>query len=114
MALPVLNIAGIGAAMAEVAQAFLAWLISGLSKLVKNRLGTWLGAAMGWFGLQWSSDTFLFQPILDQMTAIANSQVGDALQWLGYLKFDQALTMVMSAIAIRFGLTSGKAFLRRL
>lgn len=58
------------------------------------------------FGLSFAVWHFAVGPILD---AIKGQMVGwpaDIAQWIGLLKFDQAVTVVCSAYVIRFGISS--------
>lgn len=92
-------------------------LISGLAWLFRSRLGTWVAGGLAWFGLAWATHEFAVQPWIDNMKEHTQS-VGVGGDWgpvliayLGIMKFDQACTMIASAVAAKFAVGAAKAFL---
>ena len=89
-------------------------LLTGLAELLVPLL-TWIGRimivsliarALAGFGLAFAVWHFAVGPILD---AIKSHMVGwpaDLAQWVGLLKFDQAVTVICSAYVIRFAVSS--------
>lgn len=101
---------------------FLAWLLRGLNAILGNRLATWVAQVLGWLGLQVAFGTFAFGPLIAQIRGYAEGietaggggeLTAAALNWLGFLNFDKALTMILSAYVMAFAATSARAFLRR-
>ena len=92
-------------------------LVSGLSWLFRSRLGTWIAGALAWFGLSWATHEFAVQPWIDNMTdhtrsGLPGGEWGSVLvAYMGIMKFDQACTMIASAVAAKFAIGAAKAFL---
>lgn len=98
------------------------WLLNGLRTLLASRYGAWIAGAAVWLGISLGSQTVIVGPVLDQVTAYAQdlgqgSDLGTvaaaALAWVGVLKFDIFLTMVLSAIATKHSIGATKLFLQR-
>jgi len=96
--------------------AIIAALLGGLRMLFASRLGTWIVGAMVWAGVGLFSTKVVLQPTIDQLEGFVN-QLGSgemgatALQWAGVLKFDVAITMVVSAYVTRHAVSATKLFL---
>lgn len=92
-------------------------LIQGLSGAMKTKTGQWTTALLLALGIGLATNEFAVQPMLDAMLDQAKtggSQAGNvALQWLGFLNFDKAVTMVFSAYAARNVMKGAKVFLSR-
>lgn len=88
-------------------------LLAALSRLFATRIGQWIAAAMAWLGLTWATQSAVVQPLIDEIKATAQGVSGPALEWLGYLQFDVALSMVFSALAAKYAIQAGRAFLMR-
>lgn len=89
------------------------WMLYGLSQLFSNRLGTWIAAAMSWLGLSWGSTSYILEPLFNQIESLFSDANGVALGWMGYLKIDIAITMILSAVAVRFSFQAARAFLQK-
>lgn len=86
-------------------------LLAALSRLISSQIGQWVAAAMVWLGLSWATQSAVVAPLIDQIQSVAQGTSGDALQWLGYLKFDVALSMLFSAVAAKYALMGARAVL---
>lgn len=92
-------------------------LISGLAWMFRTRLGTWVAGGLAWFGLSWATHRFAVEPFIEGMEekVRATSVGGDwgpvLVAYLGIMKFDQACTMIASAVAAKFAVGAAKAFL---
>lgn len=96
------------------------WIISGLMVVFKNRIGQIILAALVWAGLSYGATTIVVQPVIDQIWAYLDSldtvggQFGAfAVAALGILKVDVALTMIVSAVLIRVGVSAAKVHMMR-
>lgn len=58
------------------------------------------------FGLAFVSWHFAVGPILDAIKGQLVGMPADIAQWVGLLKFDQAITVICSAYVIRFAVSS--------
>ena len=113
MALPVVIVSGLTIALGGALRAAVGWVVTALGRLFGTRLGQWVAAAMAYFGLAWATQEVVIGPVIDQLQAYMQGVSGDAVQWLGYLNFDKACSMIISAMTIRFGLAGAKAFLAK-
>lgn len=95
----------------------LSGLVSGLAWVFRSRLGTWIAGALAWFGLSWATHEFAVEPWIDNMTQYTQGGAGGGewgavlVAYLGIMKFDQACTMIASAVAAKFAIGMAKAFL---
>jgi len=72
---------------------------------------------MAWLGIAWATQSFAVGPWLDNLRN--NMQGGSPggewgaliIQYAGLMKFDQACTMLASAVTTKFALNSARAFL---
>lgn len=113
--------AALGVIIRAALSRFLGWMLAGLSKLFNSKIATWAATIFAWLGLQVAFGTFAFEPLIDQVYAFAqgidanngNRFATAAMEWLGFLKFDKVLTMLISAHVIDFAAMSGRVFLRK-
>lgn len=96
-----------------LAKKAITWLLHGLSTLFANRLGTWIAAAMSWMGLSWGSTSYVLNPLFGQIESLFGDANAVAMGWLGFLKVDIALTMILSAVAVRFSFQTMRTFLQK-
>lgn len=82
----------------------LAPLIAGLTgavgRLVASRVGMWVVSALGFLGLSFATQTIAIEPILSQLQSSMAGVSGDIAQWMGVLKLDQYVSIIVSAYAI--------------
>lgn len=103
--------------------ALVGWIISGITSAVmwlfKNRIGQILASILGWFGVSLATYKLGVEPFIEMLEDLANSGLGGgeyaavALQWMGLLNFDKALTMVISAVAAKHAVNAGRVFFRK-
>lgn len=92
-------------------------LLSGLAWTFRSRIGTWIAGGLAWFGLSWATHEFAVQPWIDNMMNQTRSGAGGGewggvlIAYLGIMKFDQACTMIASAVAAKFAIGAAQAFL---
>lgn len=94
-------------------------LISGLAWLFRSQVGSWIVAAMAWLGIAWATHSFAVEPWLDNLRN--NMQGGSPggewgsvlIAYAGLMKFDQACTMLASAVATKFAVGAARAVLVR-
>ena len=72
----------------------LAWF----SRLMMLKLGAWILGAMVYLGIYFGTQEYVIEPLLDQVRAIAEGGItGTLAEWVAFLNFDRAITMVLSA-----------------
>lgn len=92
-------------------------LLAGLAGLFRSRLGTWAVELLAWFGIAWATHEFAVEPWLENMKN--NLQGGTPggewgailIAYAGLMKFDQACTMIASAVATKFAVSAARAVL---
>lgn len=96
----------------------LSGLVTALSWLFRNRIGQWVAAALVWLGLSWATKEFAVDPWINQLEAsmqpgaIGGGNLAEAaVAWIGVLRFDDACTMIASAVVAKFAVGAAKAFL---
>jgi len=92
--------------------AIIAALLAALSRLVSSRAGAWFLSALGFAGLSMASHSFVVTPLLDQIISYAGA-TGDAIQWLSFFNFDKAITILASAVTVKYSMQAGKAFFKK-
>lgn len=86
--------------------------------LFKSKAGLWTVGLLAWLGLSFGAHQVAVQPAIDQLEAFASQQGGSgdyatmALAWMGVLRFDQVLTILIGAVSTRAGIQAGRAFLK--
>jgi hypothetical protein len=98
---------------------FIAALLDGLEWLFSTRLGLWIVQAFAFVGLSFGTQHLIVAPALSQLQTLATSGMGSttfsglALQWMGVLNFDKALSMIVSAVTTKYAVTAGRLFLQK-
>jgi len=95
-----------------------AMLMNALRKLFGSRMGTWVAAAMAWLGLSFGSYKVAIEPTLDVMRGYMQSGAGGELgavatAYMGVMKFDVAVSMLISYVVIKQGVSGAKVFLQK-
>lgn len=113
MALPMLAIPAAAAGAPWIIRMAVkyAWgpLVVAIGTMMKSRLGMFILAAMMWLGINFTTVKIIIEPALDVLTGFAQTAgtgngtaIGMAMaQYMGIMKFDLAITMVISAIVSR-------------
>lgn len=92
-------------------------LVSGLAWMFRSRLGTWAAGAMAWMGIAWATHEFAVEPWIENLkehtqSGIPGGEWGAVLvAYLGLMKFDEACTMIASAVAAKFAVNAARAVL---
>lgn len=95
------------------------WIVNAFRVLFASRLGAWVAGALAWLGLSFGVQKVAVEPAIEQLRGYMDSLGGsgelaaDALAWAGVMNFDIAVTMLISAVAIRRGISAGRVFLKR-
>lgn len=94
----------------------IAGIVTGIGHLLKTRLGLFLATAMLWLGVNFGTMKMVVEPALDLLYGYASGGGGGtfggaAMQWMGVMNFDRAITMVGSAVGIKKAMTAGRLFL---
>lgn len=97
--------------------AFVAALLEGFLALFKTRIGFFIVTVLTWLGVSYGSTHLILEPTIGAIKGYATGVGGAgqyghiALDWIGYLHFDRALTMVFSAYAAKYSIANAKVFL---
>lgn len=99
------------------------WLISslltGIAALFRSKWGPWVAEVMVWLGISWATNEFLVEPWVRQMeqsmrAGAPGGELGATLMaYAGIMKFDQACTMIASAVTAKFAVGAAKTFLTK-
>lgn len=119
MAWPALLMLGGAGAVARraAAGAVVAGVVSGITHMYKTKLGLFLMGAMIWLGINFATIKIIIEPAIDLLEGYADGGLGGgpyasmAIQWLGVLNFDKAITMIISAIVSKHAVMQGRLFL---
>lgn len=121
--MPVPVIGGLAAILGTVVTrltlgSLVAGFMNGLRWLFLSRLGLFLGTAFVWLGWNFATINLLITPAVEALEAYSSSQSAGSneyavamFQWLGVLKFDEALSMIISAVVTKHALMKGRLFL---
>jgi hypothetical protein len=95
-------------------EAIIAFCLNAFRLLMANQLGRWIVQALAFMGLSYGVAKLVAAPALDLLTSHMHSSPGgqfaaDAIAWLGVLRLDEAISMLISAIAIKRGAQAAKA-----
>lgn len=88
-------------------------LVAAIGRLFATQLGRWIAAAMLWLGIGFATQAAVAGPGIEYFQSILTGGSGVAVDWMAFLMFDKALTMVLSAYATRATISAGKVFLAR-
>ena len=97
----------------------IAALVDALEWLFTTYIGLWIVKAFVFLGISLGVQHFVVGPFLDQIKALANAGVGGgelgqtALAWMGVLKFDRCISMIISAVAAKYTVNAAKLFLQK-
>ena len=101
--------------------AIIAALVSALGWMLRSQIGLLLVTGLAWLGMNFASVKLIVEPIYDQLTNYATPTSGGSgelgqmaavmFQYLGLLNFDKALTMIISAVAMKKAITAGRLYL---
>lgn len=85
--------------------AIIAAIMHALRVMLMAKIGAFVVKLLGFFGLAIVTNKLAIEPLLDQLEGFI-SQVGQtgqfaavAIQWAGLMRFDDALSMVLSAFS---------------
>lgn len=89
-------------------------LTAAFSRLFASRLGMWVTGLLVYMGIGIVAQKAVVMPSIDYIKDyIASSEITVAVQWMAYLNFDIAITMLFSAYATRNVLIAGKIALSK-
>ena len=83
------------------------WMLTGLRDLFSTWTGYFVAKAMGFIGVTLATTSFVIGPLLDQVAGLVSglgggAMVGVALDWLGFVRVDICITMLLSAHGMGF------------
>lgn len=85
-------------------------LTAAFSRLFASRIGMWVVGALTFLGLNFATNEFLMDPVLDHIRSAQGGLPAAVTAWAGAFGVDQVITIVMSAYVV--GL-SKRVFLAR-
>jgi len=114
-----ITLIGGGSALARRASngAIVAGVVSGITYMFKTKLGLFIMLAMVWLGINFGTIKIVIDPAISLLRGYATSGMGGgeyadaAIAWMGVLRFDKAITMIISAIVSKHVITQGRLFL---
>lgn len=86
--------------------------ISLLVKVFSSRIGIFIASALAWLGLSFTT----YKVGVEGLRTLIGNELGNAgflMDWMGFFAVDKAITIVLSAIAVKYAAGSAKAFLTR-
>ncbi len=91
----------------------LPWLLAALGRMFASRIGQWVAAALLWFGLTVATNEVLIDPLIDRVLSAMPGMPPLAVQWMTFLRLQEAIVMVLSAYGARAAVGGIKALLVR-
>ena len=98
--------------------ALIAILVNALRILFMSRIGLIIVSALAWLGLSFGTKKVAIQPAIDALTSYMNfggggSLAAAAIAYMGVLRFDTAVSMIISAYLTRNGVKAARVVLLR-
>lgn len=98
------------------ARRMIAGVVTGIGTLFKSRLGLFITSAMLWLGINFATIKLAVEPAIDMLYSYAQSSGGGqygaiAMQWMGVLNLDKAITMIGSAVMMKHAVMQGRLYL---
>lgn len=81
-------------------------------KMFSTRLGGWIASALLTLGISVTTYKFAVAPFRDLIAGSMGSG-GQFVAWAGFLGIDKAVTIVLSAIGVRYGLSAARVALTK-
>lgn len=94
-------------------------VVVGIATMWRSRVGQFIALGLLWLGLSIGTYTVAIQPTLDLIGDLMTTNHGTGnvavamRQWIGVIKFDIAVSMIVSAYGIRKLAQAGRVFLKR-
>lgn len=96
-----------------------AWpsVVASVMWLAKSRMGLIVSTLFVWLGINFATVKIVLEPAIDLLRGYAQGGLGGgqlasvAVNWLGLLQFDRAITMIISAIVAKHAIMQGRLFL---
>lgn len=96
--------------LAPIVASVLAWM----SRLLMIKAAAWVIGAMMYIGIYLGTVEFVIEPLIAQVRAIAEGGItGTLAEWVSFLNFDRAITMILSAYTTAGGIAAAKVALFR-
>lgn len=90
--------------------ALMAWF----SRIMMVKAGVWVVGTLTYLGLYFGTHEYFVEPLIDQVRNIAQNNItGTIAEWVSFLNFDRAITMVLSAYLTAGGIAATKVALFR-
>lgn len=83
-----------------------------LVKVFSSRIGLFIGSALVWLGLSYTSYSFGVTPF-KSVISTEFQQTGFIMNWLGFFGVDKAVTIILSAVAAKYAVAGAKVALTK-
>lgn len=103
--------------MPAVVAAIVAALMTVLRVLLMAKIGAFIVSALLFFGFTFAVNNYAVQPAMDALTDYMNSMgsassiAGTAIAWAGVLRFDAAVSVLISAYTVKWTIVSARVWL---
>lgn len=93
-------------------------VVTAMRVMLLAKAGAFVAKCIMFFGFTWATNKFAIQPAFDElrnhMQATPSGEYGALMvQWLGVLRFDQAVTMVISAYIAAWTIKGARVWLAK-
>lgn len=78
----------------------IAAIVAAIGRLAATRIGMWLLSALAFMGLAWTTQTVAIEPAISQVASHMGGVSGDLAQWMGVLRLDSYVSIVLSAFTV--------------
>lgn len=98
--------------------AVIAFLVNAFRVIFASQLGRWIVSALVFMGISYGTQKVLIAPAISQLTTMMNggpagSFGAAALNWMGVLRFDQAVSMLAAAVTTKMGVQNARMMLTK-
>ena len=103
--------------MPALIPALVAAMMQVLRVLLMAKIGAFIVSALAFFGFTFVVNQYAIEPALSALTGYVSQlgagggAMGHAMQWAGVLKFDQAISVIISAYTVAWTIKSAKVWL---
>lgn len=80
--------------VAPILAALMAWF----SRIMMVKAGIWVVATLTYLGIYFGTQEMFIEPLINQVRTIAENNItGTLAEWVAFLNFDRAISMILSA-----------------
>lgn len=78
----------------------IAGLVAAIGRMAATRIGQWVLSALAFLGLAWTTQTVAIEPAISQVASSMGGVSGDLAQWMGVMRLDSYVSIVLSAFTV--------------